>query len=167
MTSSSFDCASEVSHQNVVSGASSDRYSRVAIVLHWAIAAFIIFNLCTGFFMASWLAGRQRDTSADQMAVSDAARFIGPDRARAHRGAGRVEASQPPAAVSGNNEAVGTAHGPLRPLPALRGNGAHAAHRLGHSFGASAAGLPWRRRRCPLPGRRAPAGPPRVLKSGT
>lgn len=29
----------------------SDRYSRVAIGLHWAIAGFIIFNLSTGFFM--------------------------------------------------------------------------------------------------------------------
>jgi cytochrome b561 len=32
----------------------SDRYTRVAIALHWAIAAFIIFNLATGFFMESW-----------------------------------------------------------------------------------------------------------------
>jgi cytochrome b561 len=31
-----------------------DRYTRVAITLHWAIAAFIIFNLCTGFFMNGW-----------------------------------------------------------------------------------------------------------------
>jgi cytochrome b561 len=46
-----------MTHHNGVSGASRDRYSRVAIVLHWAIAAFIIFNLCTGFFVASWLAG--------------------------------------------------------------------------------------------------------------
>ena len=30
---------------------SPDRYSRVAIVLHWAIAAMIIFNLAFGFFM--------------------------------------------------------------------------------------------------------------------
>jgi cytochrome b561 len=43
--------------QKSVSGASRVRYTLVAIVLHWAIAAFIIFNLCTGFFMASWLAG--------------------------------------------------------------------------------------------------------------
>jgi len=27
------------------------RYTRVAIILHWAIAAFIIFNLALGFFM--------------------------------------------------------------------------------------------------------------------
>lgn len=47
-----------MSHQkDGVSDASRDRYSRVAIVLHWAIAAFIVFNLCTGFFMASWLVG--------------------------------------------------------------------------------------------------------------
>ena len=45
-----------MTHQYGVSGASRDRYSRVAIFLHWTIAAFIIFNLCTGFFMASWLA---------------------------------------------------------------------------------------------------------------
>ncbi len=25
------------------------------MVLHWVIAAFIIFNLCSGFFMAGWL----------------------------------------------------------------------------------------------------------------
>ncbi|MDB6010815.1 MAG: cytochrome [Gammaproteobacteria bacterium] len=41
-------------HQNEVSGAPRDRYTRVAIVLHWAIAAFIVFNLCIGFFMESW-----------------------------------------------------------------------------------------------------------------
>jgi cytochrome b561 len=41
-------------HQNDVSGARRDRYTRVAIVLHWAIAAFIVFNLCTGFFMKDW-----------------------------------------------------------------------------------------------------------------
>jgi cytochrome b561 len=43
-----------MAHQNDGSSASRDRYTRVAIVLHWAIAAFIIFNLCTGFFMESW-----------------------------------------------------------------------------------------------------------------
>ena len=52
-----FDTAPAVMQQPVVSGASRDRYTRVAIVLHWAIATFIIFNLCTGFFMARWLAG--------------------------------------------------------------------------------------------------------------
>jgi len=36
------------------SGAARERYSRVAIALHWAIAAFIVFNLCTGFFMEGW-----------------------------------------------------------------------------------------------------------------
>ena len=36
------------------SGTARDRYTRVAIVLHWAIAAFIIFNLCTGLFMEGW-----------------------------------------------------------------------------------------------------------------
>ena len=41
-------------HQNPVSSAQRDRYTRVAIVLHWAIAAFIVFNLCTGFFMEGW-----------------------------------------------------------------------------------------------------------------
>jgi len=34
-----------------VSSVPHDRYTRVAIVLHWAIAAFIVFNLCTGFLM--------------------------------------------------------------------------------------------------------------------
>jgi cytochrome b561 len=43
-----------MAHQNDGSSAPRDRYTRVAIVLHWAIAAFIIFNLCTGFFMESW-----------------------------------------------------------------------------------------------------------------
>jgi cytochrome b561 len=37
-----------------VSGVPRDRYTRVAILLHWAIAALIIFNLCVGFFMESW-----------------------------------------------------------------------------------------------------------------
>lgn len=40
--------------RNDVSGAPRDRYTRVAIVLHWAIAAFIVFNLFTGFFMEGW-----------------------------------------------------------------------------------------------------------------
>ena len=40
--------------QNDGSSAARDRYTRVAIVLHWAIAALIIFNLSIGFFMESW-----------------------------------------------------------------------------------------------------------------
>jgi cytochrome b561 len=40
--------------QNNVPGAARDRYTPVAIVLHWAIAALIIFNLSVGFFMESW-----------------------------------------------------------------------------------------------------------------
>jgi len=35
-------------------GVSRTRYTRVAMVLHWAIAAFIIFNLGTGLFMDDW-----------------------------------------------------------------------------------------------------------------
>jgi len=35
-----------------------DRYTRIAILLHWAIAAFIVFNLCSGFFIEGWLHGR-------------------------------------------------------------------------------------------------------------
>jgi cytochrome b561 len=54
MTISSFDEASAMMHQRDVSGAPRDRYTRVAIVLHWAIAAFIVFNLCIGFFMEGW-----------------------------------------------------------------------------------------------------------------
>jgi cytochrome b561 len=54
MTTSSFDDASATMHRNDVSGAPRDRYTRVAIVLHWAIAAFIVFNLCIGFFMEDW-----------------------------------------------------------------------------------------------------------------
>jgi cytochrome b561 len=57
MTSSALDNATAMMNQNGVSGASRDRYSRVAIVLHWAIAAFIIFNLCSGYFMESWMYG--------------------------------------------------------------------------------------------------------------
>jgi cytochrome b561 len=52
-----FDNAAAMMHQ-YISGAPRDRYTRVAIVLHWAIAAFIIFNLCTGFFIESWLHGK-------------------------------------------------------------------------------------------------------------
>jgi cytochrome b561 len=37
-------------HQEVGFPVPRDRYTRVAIALHWAIATFIIFNLCTGFF---------------------------------------------------------------------------------------------------------------------
>jgi cytochrome b561 len=36
--------------QEDVPGAASERYTRVAVVLHWAIAAFIIFNLLSGLF---------------------------------------------------------------------------------------------------------------------
>lgn len=54
MTTSSFNNASAMTHQNEVSGASRDRYTRVAIGLHWAIAVFIIFNLSIGYFMGSW-----------------------------------------------------------------------------------------------------------------
>ena len=43
---------SDVRHDG--SAPARDRYTRVAIVLHWAIAAFIIFNLATGFFMEGW-----------------------------------------------------------------------------------------------------------------
>jgi cytochrome b561 len=54
MTTSSLDNASATMHQYDVFDAARDRYTRVAIVLHWAIAAFIVFNLCIGFFMESW-----------------------------------------------------------------------------------------------------------------
>jgi cytochrome b561 len=43
-----------MTHKDDVSGGTRVRYTRVAIALHWAIAAFIIFNLCTGFFMEGW-----------------------------------------------------------------------------------------------------------------
>lgn len=56
-----------MAHQNGVSAASRDRYSRVAIVLHWAIAAFIIFNLCSGFFIESWLHGKLKDSAPPQI----------------------------------------------------------------------------------------------------
>lgn len=35
-------------------GASAGRYTRIAIALHWAIAAFILFNLTLGFFMEGY-----------------------------------------------------------------------------------------------------------------
>ena len=54
MTTSSSADASAMMHQNDVSDVPRDRYTRVAIILHWAIAAFIVFNLCIGFFMESW-----------------------------------------------------------------------------------------------------------------
>jgi cytochrome b561 len=54
MTKSSFDDASAMMSPHEVSGGPRDRYTRVAIALHWAIAAFIVFNLCIGFFMESW-----------------------------------------------------------------------------------------------------------------
>jgi cytochrome b561 len=50
MTPSSFGNVSEL----MQTGAARDRYTRVAIVLHWAIAAFILFNLSIGFFMEGW-----------------------------------------------------------------------------------------------------------------
>jgi cytochrome b561 len=40
--------------QNSASGVPRDRYTRAAIILHWSIAGFIIFNLGTGFFMEDW-----------------------------------------------------------------------------------------------------------------
>jgi cytochrome b561 len=54
ITASSFDIGFAMTHQYDVSGATRVRYTRVAIALHWAIAAFILFNLCTGFFMEGW-----------------------------------------------------------------------------------------------------------------
>jgi cytochrome b561 len=54
MAASSFGGGSAAVIRDLVSGAPRDRYTRVAIVLHWAIAAFIIFNLSIGFFMEGW-----------------------------------------------------------------------------------------------------------------
>lgn len=54
MITSSFDNASAMTPQDAAASASRDRYTRVAIALHWAIAAFILFNLGIGFFMESW-----------------------------------------------------------------------------------------------------------------
>jgi len=63
MSSSSIDNASAMTHQHGVSSASRDRYTRVAIVLHWAIAGLIIFNLCSGFFIEGWLHGSLKDST--------------------------------------------------------------------------------------------------------
>jgi cytochrome b561 len=49
-----FDSLSAMMRLNDASLAPRDRYTRVAMVLHWAIAAFIVFNLSIGFFMESW-----------------------------------------------------------------------------------------------------------------
>jgi cytochrome b561 len=65
--SNEHDNASAMMHQYDVSGAARARYTRVAIVLHWAIAAFIIFNLCTGFFIESWLHGKLMESSRLQI----------------------------------------------------------------------------------------------------
>jgi cytochrome b561 len=48
-------------------GVPRDRYTRVAIVLHWAIAAFIVSNLCSGFFIESWLHGQLKDSAPPQI----------------------------------------------------------------------------------------------------
>jgi cytochrome b561 len=48
-------------------GVPRDRYTRVAIVLHWVIAAFIVFNLCSGFFIESWLHGQLKDSAPPQI----------------------------------------------------------------------------------------------------
>jgi len=45
-------------YRHDVSRTSHDRYTVVAMVLHWAIAAFIVLNLITGFFIESWLHGK-------------------------------------------------------------------------------------------------------------
>jgi cytochrome b561 len=41
-------------NKNHASVATRDRYTRVAIALHWAIAACIVFNLTSGFLMEGW-----------------------------------------------------------------------------------------------------------------
>jgi len=45
----------------------SGRYTRRAIFLHWTIAAFIIFNLCSGFFIEAWLHGQLKDSAPPQI----------------------------------------------------------------------------------------------------
>jgi cytochrome b561 len=54
MTTSISENLAGTGRPDSVSDAGQERYTRVAIVLHWAIAAFIVFNLCIGFFMESW-----------------------------------------------------------------------------------------------------------------
>jgi len=104
MTTSHFDTASAVSYQDGVSKASRDRYSRVAIVLHWTIAAFIIFNLCTGFFIANWLPAQQIPAPLRWMSlmlhVSSGLTVLTLTVARSSGG------SSIPAAISGSIEAV-------------------------------------------------------------
>jgi cytochrome b561 len=48
-------------------GAPRERYTRVAIALHWTIATLIIFNLCTGFFIESWLHGKLMEGPPTQL----------------------------------------------------------------------------------------------------
>jgi cytochrome b561 len=52
MTNSSFDESATI-RPGEVPIASHDRYTRIAIVLHWSIAAFIVLNLSVGFVLES------------------------------------------------------------------------------------------------------------------
>jgi len=54
MTTSFIDNSLATMRPVDASGAPYGRYTRVAIVLHWAIATCIVFNLSIGFFMESW-----------------------------------------------------------------------------------------------------------------
>ena len=54
MSTSLFDNVSATMRRDDASGPSDGRYTRVAMVLHWSIAVFIVFNLSIGFFMESW-----------------------------------------------------------------------------------------------------------------
>ena len=67
MSSSTIDTSSVLLQPAGASMASRDRYSRVAMVLHWTIAGFIIFNLCSGFYIESWLHGALMKSAPPQM----------------------------------------------------------------------------------------------------
>lgn len=54
-------------HRIANCGAARERYTRPAIALHWAIAAFIIFNLFSGFYIESWLHGALMQSAPPQM----------------------------------------------------------------------------------------------------
>ncbi len=64
---SSSDVASVMARRRGVFVAARERYTRVAIVLHWVIATFILINLCSGFFIQSWLHGTLKDSAPPQV----------------------------------------------------------------------------------------------------
>jgi cytochrome b561 len=67
MSSPAIVTVSAEAHQVRASSPSHDRYTRIAMVLHWMIAAFIVFNLCSGFYIEAWLHGSLMKSAPPQM----------------------------------------------------------------------------------------------------